>query len=285
MIADILAGNHELYYELIAPLERRLYFAAYEILRSQEEAEDATQEAILKGFRNLSQFRGEARFSTWIFSITLNEARARLRRNREIPINELNAGDSEESDYIPIELADWREIPSETLDRKEVAAQVAKAIASLPPIYREVLVIRDIENLSIAEAAEALNITPANVKVRLLRARLMLRDAFVANNFTDVSSRRGWKSLMIQLSCEDVRHEISNYIENDISPKKRKMIDAHLEQCKRCAVLIDSVHNMVILIADERRFSLPGSLNERLHKPLVAEVETAKKRGAIKPRA
>src|SRR5260370_40251588 len=84
LIAEILAGNHERYYELIAPIERRVYYTAYAILRNEADAEEVSQEAILKGFRGLCTFRGESKFSSWLLSIVGNEARMRLRRRREV---------------------------------------------------------------------------------------------------------------------------------------------------------------------------------------------------------
>src|SRR5207302_6730028 len=84
LIADILAGNHERYYELIAPIERRIYYTAYAILRTEADAEEVSQEAILKGFRSLRTFRGEARFSSWLLSIEGDGARMRLRKRREV---------------------------------------------------------------------------------------------------------------------------------------------------------------------------------------------------------
>jgi len=76
---------------------------------------------------------------------------------------------------------------------------------------------------------------------------------------------------MIKLNCEDVRREISNYIDNDISPVNRKLLEAHLEQCQYCAVLLDSVHNVLVLIADERRFELPAGFGTRLRQRLNEE--------------
>ncbi|HEX6880473.1 MAG TPA: sigma-70 family RNA polymerase sigma factor, partial [Terriglobales bacterium] len=130
LIQEILAGDPERYYELIAPVERRVYFTAYEILQSPAEAEDVAQEAILKAFRSLRTFRGESRFSTWLFRITMNEARMRLRRNKEVSLDEMlsNEGDEE---YTPLELADWREIPADAIIRKDLAAHLEKAIAAL----------------------------------------------------------------------------------------------------------------------------------------------------------
>ncbi len=190
LIAEILAGNSERFYELIEPLERRVYFTAYEILRVGADAEEAAQEAILKAFRNLGHFRGDSRFSTWLFSIAINEARARLRKNREVSL-ELLKPEAAEDDYTPIELADWREIPGEALERRELEGHLAEAVASLPAIYREVLVLRDMDGVSINDTAQALDLTVANVKTRLLRARLMLRDYFVLHCLVSAPAKAG----------------------------------------------------------------------------------------------
>jgi anti-sigma factor RsiW len=81
---------------------------------------------------------------------------------------------------------------------------------------------------------------------------------------------------MIKLSCEDVRREISNYIDDDITPSKRKLLEAHLEQCQYCAVLIDSVHNVLVLVADKRRFELPVGFSARLRERLAREFSAIK---------
>lgn len=183
LITEILAGNHERYYELIAPLERRVYYTAFAILRTEADAEEVAQEAILKGFRGLRSFRGDARFSSWLLSITMNEARLRLRQRREVSLELLKAPDTEEDDYTPIELKDWREIPVEAVAQKELAAQLEEALNALPEWYREVLVLRDVDGLNIAETSEALGISVATVKTRLFRARLMVRDYFVSHSW------------------------------------------------------------------------------------------------------
>jgi RNA polymerase sigma-70 factor (ECF subfamily) len=190
LVAEVLAGNSPRFYELIAPVERSVYFTAYEILRVAADAEEVAQEAILKAFRNLRQFRGDSKFSTWLITITANEARQRLRKDREVSL-ELLKPEDEDSDYTPLELADWREIPGEALAKRELTAHLSDAIAALPVIYREVLVLRDIDGLSIIEAAEALEITVSNVKTRLLRARLMLRDYFVSRHLISAPMQAG----------------------------------------------------------------------------------------------
>ncbi|MGA8214549.1 MAG: sigma-70 family RNA polymerase sigma factor [Candidatus Sulfotelmatobacter sp.] len=184
LILKVQRGQHELFYELVRPYERRVYAAALAILRNEHDAEDAAQEAMLKAFANIRQFRAEARFSTWLIQITVNEALMRRRRERTVAIEPIDGHRSgrgdEESDYAPRDFADWREIPSEALERKEVRQRLAEALGTLDRKYREVFVLRDMEHLNIQETAEALGITVASVKTRLLRARLMLRDLLAA---------------------------------------------------------------------------------------------------------
>jgi RNA polymerase sigma-70 factor, ECF subfamily len=176
LIQRIRAGEHELFYTLIQPYERRVYATAFAILRNQADAEDATQEAMLKAFKYLRQFREESRFSTWLIQITANEARMRLRKAHADVMEPIGGREDEEGNYTPRDFADWREIPSETLERAEVRQKLVEALAQIGEIYREVFVLRDMQHLSILETAKALSITEASVKTRLLRARLMLRD-------------------------------------------------------------------------------------------------------------
>src|SRR5436190_6752170 len=176
LIERIRNGERELFYELIRPYERRVYAAAFAILRNEADAEDAAQEAVLKAFRNIKQFRSEAKFSTWLIQIAINEARMRRRKNHPELIGPIADLQDESGDYVPRDFADWREIPSETLEMKEVRERLAEALASLGQIYRDVFILRDMQHLSIEETASTLKISTASVKTRLLRARLMLRD-------------------------------------------------------------------------------------------------------------
>jgi RNA polymerase sigma-70 factor (ECF subfamily) len=180
LISQVQRGQHELFYELVRPYERRVYAAAMAILRNEADAEDVTQEAMLKAFANIRQFRAEARFSTWLIQITVNEALMRRRRERTLVMEGIDDRRDDEADYAPRDFADWREIPSEALERKEIRQRLAEALGMLDRKYREVFVLRDMEHLNIQETAEALGISVASVKTRLLRARLMLRDLLAA---------------------------------------------------------------------------------------------------------
>jgi len=188
LIASVQQGKRELFYELVRPYERRVYAAAFAILRNEADAEDVCQEAMLKAFAHIQQFRAEARFSTWLIQITVNEALMRRRRDRTVVMEGLAERPDEEGNYTPRDFADWREIPSEALERKEVRQRLAEALATLDRKYREVFVMRDMEHWNIQETAEALGISTASVKTRLLRARLMLRDLLAAG------WERGWFS-------------------------------------------------------------------------------------------
>lgn len=176
LIAQVQRGQTELFYELVQPYERRVFAAALAILRNEADAEDVAQEAMLKALANIRQFRAEAKFSTWLIQITVNEALMRRRRERTRMTEAIDDHRDEEGEYTPRDFADWREIPSEALERKEVRQKLAAALASLDRKYREVFLLRDMEHLNIQETAEALGISVASVKTRLLRARLMLRD-------------------------------------------------------------------------------------------------------------
>lgn len=178
LIDRILVGHHEDFYELIAPYKRRVFMTAYDILQVEADAEEVAQEAFLKAFRSLRSFRREAQFSTWLLRISLNEARMRLRKRREISLESVFPN-HEESDYTPILLVDWREIPIEALLREETRRLLRESLAALPENYREIITLRDVNGLSTAEAAETLGLTLGNAKVRLLRGRIMLRDLFV----------------------------------------------------------------------------------------------------------
>ena len=175
IIAVILAGDTQLYHELIRPYERSVYMMALSFMKNEAEAEDVAQEAFIKAFRNLSTFRGDAKFSTWLISITLNEARNRLRRQGVVRMQSLDEPPDEEGSVSPALMRDWREIPSETVERNEVRRLIQKAVETLPEIYKEVFLLRDIEEMDVSETAQTLSISISNVKVRLHRARMMLQ--------------------------------------------------------------------------------------------------------------
>ena len=129
MISRIIAGERELFYDLIKPYERAAFMTAFSLVKCEADAEEIVQEAVLKAYRALGSFRGDSKFSTWLIKITLNEARMKLRRSKtgaEVSLEDLT--DESEGDYTPAVLADWREIPSEALERKELREALQRAV-------------------------------------------------------------------------------------------------------------------------------------------------------------
>jgi RNA polymerase sigma-70 factor, ECF subfamily len=179
LIARVRAGDPDAFYQLVRPHERGIYMAALSIVRNDADAEEVAQEAILKAYKAIGRFREESKFSTWIIQIVMNEARLKLRKARHHLYESLDAsatGD-DEGDYIPCDFADWRQIPSEALENARLRTALKKAFASIGSKYQQVIVLRDVEHLSITETAKLLGISEAAVKTRLMRARLMMRDA------------------------------------------------------------------------------------------------------------
>lgn len=175
-IRRILAGEKHLFHALIRPCERPMYLLLLSLLGNEAEAEDAAQETAIKVYLNLKNFRGEAQFRTWVLSIARNEALGRLRKAGARREESLDAGTDEQTgDFTPAILTSWREIPAQELERKELARLLREAIAGLPEIYRNVVILRDIEEMDSRAAAGVLGISEGAVKVRLHRARALLQ--------------------------------------------------------------------------------------------------------------
>ncbi len=193
LIAAVLAGEIQLYHELIRPYERSVYVMALSYMKNEADAEDVSQEAFIRAFRKLESFRAESKFSTWLISITINEARTRLRRQALVRMEPLDQHPDEDKGISPALLRDWREIPSEAVERAEVRNLIRLAVEQLPDIYRQVFLMRDVEELTINETAEALNISIPSVKVRLHRARMRLQKQLAPQLRTvNRASKRGW---------------------------------------------------------------------------------------------
>ena len=193
LIARILTGEKELFHELIRPYERMVYLTLFSIVRNETEAEDGAQEAVISAYRHLASFRGDAKFSTWLTTIAINEGRKRLRKAKGAAEDSIEEKEeSHEGDYTPAPLTDWREIPLEALEWKELREALRGAVAELPYIYQQVLTLRDLEELNIEETAEALGITTGAVKVRLHRARMMLQKRLVPYLKTTAPARRSF---------------------------------------------------------------------------------------------
>jgi len=175
-IRRILAGEKQLFHELIRPCEHSIYFLLLSILHNEADAEDAAQETVIKAYRNLHLFRGDSQFKTWVLSIARNEGLGRLRKAGRLKEESLEAlTDGEAGDFTPAILTSWREVPTDELEKQELSGILREAIQNLPDIYRNVVLLRDIEEMDVCQTASALGITEGAVKVRLHRARALLQ--------------------------------------------------------------------------------------------------------------
>src|SRR5580692_8508513 len=169
-------GDAKAFSELVRRYEGKIFRLAMHITQNREDAEDVLQETFLKAYEHLDQFQGNSKFYTWIVRIAVNQALMKLRRrkaDRSVSLDEtIDTGE----DNIVREIAAWGEDPEERFSREELGELLDSAIKGLEPPYRSVFVLRDIEDLSTEETADALDLSIPAVKSRLLRARLQLRE-------------------------------------------------------------------------------------------------------------
>jgi len=176
LVAEAKAGSYEAFEELVSRYESKIYRLGVNITGNSEDAEDVLQEAFLKAFQHLGEFREDSRFYTWLVRIAVNEALMKLRKirsNRTVPLED-EIG--EDGDPIPRELADWKPNPEQIFAQAEIENILRDSAQKLPASYRTVFLLRDVEELSTAEAASVLGLSEGTVKARLFRARLMLRE-------------------------------------------------------------------------------------------------------------
>jgi RNA polymerase sigma-70 factor (ECF subfamily) len=174
LVAAAKAGDISAFETLVGRYERKIFRLTQNITQNREDAEDAMQEAFLKAFEHLQAFEGNSRFYTWLVRIAVNQALMKLRKRRPNVVSldeEVNTGE----DMVPREVEDWGPSPADRYAQTELSEILTKVIGDLDPPFRIVFQLRDIEELSTEETAEALGLSVPAVKSRLLRARLKLR--------------------------------------------------------------------------------------------------------------
>ena len=169
-------GDLDAFTTLVNRYDGKILRLTQHITGNRADAEDALQEAFLKAFSHLQQFQGDARFYTWLVRIAVNESLMKLRKRKTANTVSLDEPVETEDDSLPREVAAWDPNPEERYAQQELREILDRAVQSLPPIFRTVFVLRDLDHLSTEETAEALNLSVPAVKSRLLRARLQLRE-------------------------------------------------------------------------------------------------------------
>lgn len=176
LVTQVRGGDSRAFSELVRRYEAKIFRLAQHITQNREDAEDVLQETFLKAYEHLDQFQGNSKFYTWIVRIAVNQALMKLRRRKTDRSVSLDEGIDTGEDTVTREIAAWDEDPEQRFSREELGDILDSAIQSLAPPYRSVFVLRDIDELSTEDTAEALGLSIPAVKSRLLRARLQLRE-------------------------------------------------------------------------------------------------------------
>src|ERR1039458_10410629 len=176
LVAQSRQGDTVAFGELVRRYEAKIFRLALHVTQNREDAEDVLQETFMKAYEHLDQFQGNSKFYTWIVRIAVNQALMKLRKRKTDKTVSMDETIDTGEDTVAREIAAWDENPEQRYSREEMSQILSSAVDSLTPPYRAVFVLRDIEELSTEETAEALDLSIPAVKSRLLRARLQLRD-------------------------------------------------------------------------------------------------------------
>jgi RNA polymerase sigma-70 factor (ECF subfamily) len=176
LVAQVRAGDVSAYDTLVRKYERQIFRIAQHITQNREDAEDVMQDAFLKAYEKLDQFQGNSKFYTWLVRIAVNESLMRLRKRRTGRMVSIDEDLETEEGTVPRDLADWAPDPEQNYTQSELGEILEKTIKGLPPGFKVVFELRDVQGLSTEDTAEALGLSVPAVKSRLLRARLQLRE-------------------------------------------------------------------------------------------------------------
>ena len=176
LVERVRAGDVSAYDQLVRKYERQIFRIAQHITQNREDAEDVMQDAFVKAFEKIDQFQGNSKFYTWLVRIAVNESLMRLRKRSPGKLVSMDEDVQTEEGSVPRDFADWAPNPEDNYNQAELADILRKTIQGLPPGFRVVFVLRDVDGLSTEETAETLGLSVPAVKSRLLRARLQLRE-------------------------------------------------------------------------------------------------------------
>lgn len=281
LISRCKSGEREQFQALISPYLHSISLVAYSILQNREDAQEVVQETVLKAFLHLEQLRDGESFKAWLLQIAANEARMRLRKYRSHLFDSVE-GKIKDCEFQPRQFVEWRNIPSNELEQKQLRTALINALNGLSDGYREVFILRDVQHLTSAETGKILGISEAAVDVRLHRARLKMRE-----QLTTLFQRptRKWIAKSVKMmalmgkivlrkviSCRRAMDELSNYINECIADELRRQIEEHLRVCDRCSVLVDTTRKVLYIVGDEEVFDLPFKCNQNWHQLLSKTV-------------
>jgi RNA polymerase sigma-70 factor (ECF subfamily) len=262
LLAAARGGDKDALEALLLRYQPRVYRFGMKMCGDPEDAKDVLQETLLAMARGVRDFRGASSLSTWLYTIARSFCIKKRRHRRFAPDKQqsLDAVLADEG----VQLPDPRPGPEEDLAGRQVEAVLARAIAALDPMYREVLVLRDIEGLTAPEVAEVLSIGVDAVKSRLHRARLAVRAAILPDlGMGDAETARGSRK-----ECPDVLSLFSRHLEGEISADLCAQMERHLDDCGRCRGACESLKRTLALCHSAPTPQVPDSVQQAVRKSL-----------------
>ncbi len=271
LLAAARAGEAQALEKLIVRHQSRVFRFALKMCRRNEDAEDVLQETLLAAARTLKDYRGDASLSTWLYTIARSFCIKKRRRSKFAPAHLVSLA-AEEARPV-FEIPDPDRPPDQALEKRELAAELTRAVDALPPAYRDVLVLRDIEGLPAAEVASVMSLTVQAVKSRLHRARAQVRQA--------VAPLLGVGETRKPRTCPDIVGLFSRHLEGDISPAVCARMETHLAGCPRCEAVCDSLRETLRMCRATPRPKIPAGLEHSIRTKIRAmlEAEQAAERG------
>jgi len=257
------SGDEEALGRLLARHQRQVYRFGLKMCRDEEDAKDVLQDTLLAVARGLKDFRGASSVSTWLYTIARSFCIKKRRRSKFAPEQEESLEGAPEGE--PLQVADTARSPDESLAGRQIEAALEAAIGSLAPMYREVLVLRDVEGLSAPEVAEVLGLTVEAVKSRLHRARMAVRQRVAPLLGVPEGTA---PPAPLSDACPDILQVFSQHLEGEISADVCARMEKHLASCPRCQGSCDSLRRTLSLCRQAPLPEVPGPVQANVRRAL-----------------
>jgi RNA polymerase sigma-70 factor (ECF subfamily) len=269
LLAAAQGGDRKALELLIERHQRRVYRFGLKMCRDPEDAKDVLQETLVAAARTIRDFRGASSVSTWLYTIARSFCIKHRRRSKFAPEQEESL-DAREPGLEARSVADATRPPDEELAGRQVEDALQRAIASLDTMYREVLVLRDVEGLSAPEVAEIMGLSVEAVKSRLHRARLTVREAVAPLLSHDAAGPRAEPA---SPGCPDIVQLFSQHLEGEISGDLCSTMERHLAQCPSCQARCDSLQQTLSLCKNTALPKVPTEVQNSVRKALKQFIE------------
>lgn len=276
LVAAVQSGDERALEALLARFQPHIYRFGMRMCRNPSDAEDVLQETLLAASRSVQGFRGASSLTTWLFTIA--RSFCIKKRRKEAAAQRAGAADDSTLDRI-LGVPDASARPDDIAASRQALGVLERAIADLPPKYREVLLLRDVEGLTAPQVAEVLGAGVPAVKTRLHRARKMLRDRVIpalgdAYGPRDAGSGAGATAASAAETCPDVVTLFSRYLEEEISPDLCAQMEQHLKECAACRNVCDSLKYTLKLCAQSPTEDVPKDVQQSVHDAIQTFLKT-----------